>query len=130
MAEKATRDRDVLGKFNKAIAEGDIEALYDLMTPDHVFIDTLGSRIRGREAAFAAWSRFFDHFPRYRNVVHSVKRIDDFLIVAGESSSKDPRLCGPAIWRVRIDDAKVGFWQVFEDTPRIREAFGLGQSRG
>ena len=54
-------------RFNEYITAGDIDALTDLMSADHTFIDSEDHMISGRDACRKAWSGFFDMFPGYRN---------------------------------------------------------------
>jgi len=52
--------------FFDAINHGDPDKIFDLMTDDHIFIDSLGRAVRGREAMRAGWQGYFAMCPDYR----------------------------------------------------------------
>ena len=46
-------------EFVAAINEHDLDRLLGLMTEDHVFVDSGGATVRGREAMGGAWQGYF-----------------------------------------------------------------------
>jgi ketosteroid isomerase-like protein len=51
--------------FLERINTRDADKLAELMTEDHLFIDSLGSRVHGREKMRAAWRGYFSLCPDY-----------------------------------------------------------------
>jgi len=111
--------------FNVCISGRDADGLSTLMTGDHVFIDTAGNRVAGKEACLNAWRGFFAAFPNYRNVLERMRMTGDAVAVAGHSSCSDPRLNGPALWSAKLRGAQICEWRVYDDTAANRERLGL-----
>jgi ketosteroid isomerase-like protein len=113
--------------FNDAITRQDLTSLGQLMTDDHVFIDSDNNVFSGRKPVLDAWSGFFDAFPDYRNVWTSLISADDLLIAIGRSvCASEPGLDGPAIWTAKTRRGRVAEWRVYEDTPENRARLGVG----
>jgi len=45
--------------FNEQINNRDLEALTEMMTADHTFIDSEGDMVKGREEMRRGWADFF-----------------------------------------------------------------------
>ena len=111
----------VAERFNDRIGAADLDGLAAMMAQDHVFIDTAGTEIRGREACVAAWREFFAMFPGYRNVFASVRVAGSTVTMVGHSEGSSlPELNGPAIWTAEIRGDRVAGWRVWEDTAATR----------
>ena len=59
----------VVLEFNEAINRRDIDALAELMTETHRFIDSAGVSVEGKDSCIEAWRGCFDTFPDYRNLL-------------------------------------------------------------
>ncbi|MGV8083621.1 MAG: nuclear transport factor 2 family protein [Coriobacteriia bacterium] len=136
---------EVVTDFIDRINSGDVPAIIRAMTPDHEFIDSAGSRLRGREAMLEAWRAYFRLFPDYRIHVERLISRPGEVVVLGRSSGtlspegaaelagpdgappRDDELQGPAIWVGRVCDGLIASWQVFEDTPEARELLGISE---
>jgi ketosteroid isomerase-like protein len=46
--------------FVRAINKRNVDAIAALMTPRHLFVDSLGTRFRGRELLREGWRAYFD----------------------------------------------------------------------
>jgi ketosteroid isomerase-like protein len=104
--------------FNEAINGGDLDALADLMTESHRFIDSAGATVDGRNACVQAWRSFFDSFPDYRNVFHEITEVGNgVVVVRGRSECSFAPLDGPAHWRAVVVNDRVEVWQVSEREP-------------
>ena len=112
-------------RFNDLINAQDVNALAELMSENHRFIDSAGNVTTGREKMRAAWKGFFSAFPDYRNVFESTSVIGNRVIVTGRSECSDERLAGRALWVAEILDGLVSLWQVFEDTTEERLHLGI-----
>ena len=116
----------VVTRFNEGINGRDLEVLARLMTDDHVFIDSAGDRVDGRQGCLDAWRGFFGAYPDYRNEFASmVQASSDMVAVMGRSVCSVPALDGPALWTARIREGRVWEWRVYEDTPETRARIGL-----
>ena len=102
----------IVNAFNAAINDRDLDALAALMTPDHQFIDTEGSKVAGKEACVAAWRSFFDSFPDYRNVFEDIRSEGDRVVAVGHSLCSFLPLAGPAEWHADVRDRQIAEWRV------------------
>jgi len=87
------------------------------MADDHRFTDMEGASVLGKAACVRAWRGFFDAYPDYRNVFHSVTAADHRTVgavvdIAGRSECSEPALCGPARWTALVRDGAVVHWHV------------------
>jgi ketosteroid isomerase-like protein len=119
------RPTESVEAFNDRITRRDADALGEMMTEDHVFIDTAGHVIEGKAACVAAWRGFFEAFPDYRNVFERFIERDDEIVVIGRSECSDPWLAGPALWTAKTTGVRVSEWRVWEDSSEIRRMLGL-----
>jgi len=62
---RSTEVTAVMQKFVAQINAHDPFGIMSLCTVDHVFIDSLGSRVSGRERLQQAWTGYFALFPNY-----------------------------------------------------------------
>lgn len=110
--------------FVDAINHADITRLASLMTDNHVFIDSDGSNVRGKDAVVDGWSRYFSIVTDYSVTVHEIFSNENTTVLVGvatgafaRSGKSHPsnRFSVPAAWRavVDLDAGKVAVWQVF-----------------
>jgi ketosteroid isomerase-like protein len=139
----AAPELDVATQFVNAINRQDLDALVELMTPDHQFTDSLGNIARGRDGMREAWKLYFQLVPDYQlkieetyisdsSVVmlgtaggtysHGFERIQETGMPMPDGTSKlANRWQTPAAVRARIDDGKVSEWRVYADNEPIRK---------
>jgi len=103
-------------EFNDCINNRNIEMLSTLMTDDHTFIDTAENHVIGKQNCVAAWNKFFEAFPDYKNIFATVSSNGNNVTMEGHSTCSDNRLEGNAIWTAKIEDDKLSEWRVYEDT--------------
>jgi ketosteroid isomerase-like protein len=115
--------------FIACINRQDIDGLCRLMTADHLFVDSLGDEIRGREAMRAGWRAYFGMVPDYRiTITDCVERgpVTAIFGRAGGTYSPDGRMLPhnrwetPAAWKAVVRDGLVAEWRVFADNEPIR----------
>ena len=111
--------------FNDCISRRDLAGLDQLLTNDHEFVDSAGSRVRSREAVRQAWDNFFHAFPDYRNEFDHIVVEGNSVCIRGRSFCADVRLEGPALWRAILSGARLSAWQVFDDNAENRRLLGL-----
>lgn len=108
----------------------DVEGLSVLLTPDHRFIDSLGSVVVGRETMREGWRQYFLMVPDYH--IEITRSFTDGAEVAllgfaggtysrdGKTNSADAWLT-PAAWHAVVRDGLIAEWQVYADNEPIRE---------
>ena len=95
-----------LKKFVARINAHDPSGIIALCTIDHVFIDSLGSRLSGHKQLEQGWSGDFSLFPDYCIEVESAISRGTLLLACGFASATHApsqttwRI--PAAWRVRV----------------------------
>ena len=125
----------VVSRFNDCINRRDPDGLSDVMSDDHTFVDTAGTRIAGRTDCISAWRDFFAAFPDYRNLFATVStRTDpatgtDVVTVVGRSVCAEPALSGPALWTAAVRHGRVAEWRVHDDTAENRRRLGVPVDR-
>jgi uncharacterized protein (TIGR02246 family) len=115
--------------FIACINAHDADAIAAALTPDHVFIDSLGTRITGREVMREGWRAYLRMVPDYRLSVVKVFGDGADVVVIGEAQgtwSADGSLHAhnawvtPAAFRAQVRDGLIAQWQVYADNEPIR----------
>jgi ketosteroid isomerase-like protein len=119
--------------FLEAINSADPNKICALITEDHVFVDALGNKVRGKEAMRKAWAGYFQWFPDYR-VSHEEILSDGSLVAAFGSAEgtyapkgnllKQNHWSAPAAWFAVVRDGLVKEWRVFADNQAARKIMG------
>ena len=120
-----SRSASIVMSFNDCISRRDLGGLSNLMTDDHVFIDSGNNTIAGKERCVEAWRAFFATFPDYRNHFERVLSVDSEAVIVGHSVCSDVRLAGPALWTAKMKGELIAEWRVYEDTSANRALLGL-----
>jgi uncharacterized protein (TIGR02246 family) len=117
--------------FIAAINRHDVDRLCQLMTDDHVFIDSLGGEARGRDTLRRAWRGYFALIPDYTLEIEALLVSGDTVVGTGMASgtyAPDGKLKSENAWRIPIairaavDAKRVNTWQVFADNEPVRQA--------
>jgi ketosteroid isomerase-like protein len=113
----------ILKQWLAAINHHDVKALTALMAEDHVFVDSLGNRVRGASSMEAGWRGYFAMCPDYWIRGDHAMSDGEATLVAGEAGGT---ICGeswrtPAAWKMVIRDGKVLEWHVFADNKPVYE---------
>jgi len=130
--KEESKDIEVLKtsiSFIEKINEHDIDGIYDLMSEDHKFIDSMGMTVNGKKEMKTAWKGFFSWFPDYEITIKNTLLTDDsvgfFGIASGtfynENEKDSDKFEIPASWRAKIKDGLVTEWQVFADNEIVRD---------
>jgi len=112
-------------KFVAQINAHDPSGIVALCTEDHVFIDSLGSRLSGHKRLERAWTGYFALFPDYRIEVESAAAQDRLVLACGfaaashTASKKRWRI--PAAWRAIVRKGQIAEWQVYADNKPVYE---------
>ncbi len=120
---------DVVLDFEERINSRNPAAIAALLTADSVFIDSLGSRVRGMEKLRAAWEGYFKMVPDYSISHEEIFRQGDRVAVFGSAQgtfSQDGHIdrqnfwTTTAAWLARVKEGRIALWQVFSDNEPIR----------
>ena len=127
----------IVRAFVEKINAHDVAGLCALMPENHVFIDSLGMRMSGRETMRAGWTRYFNWFPDYQISVDDIF-VRDHLVglfgVACGTYSVAGKLLDenkweiPAAWRAVVQDGLMAEWRVYADNSpvlRMMEKYAL-----
>lgn len=122
--------------FFEAINAHDPDKLAELMTEDHVFTDSLGAALGGRENLRVRWRSYFAFCPDYR-VSHAAIFYAGETVAAFGSAGGTIRVNGqmpaenkwriPAAWRVIVQDGRIREFQVYADNKPVYDI--LAKSR-
>jgi ketosteroid isomerase-like protein len=116
--------------FVDAINHRRVEEIADLMTEDHVFIDSLGTKIVGKQRMKAGWEGYFRMVPDYSIVIEETFVNGTVVIMLGTAQgtySTDGALrpenkwSTPAAWHALIRGSLVAEWRIYADNEPIRQ---------
>ncbi len=119
-----TAESQAVARFVEAINGHGVGALAALMTEDHVFTDSGGEQVRGRQAMCDGWRSYFALVPDYWIKVEQTI-VDGATVAlfgwAGGTWAVDGRLHDenrwsvPAAWLAVVGDGLVAEWRVYAD---------------
>jgi ketosteroid isomerase-like protein len=114
-----------LERFLARINAHDPTGIAALCTADHVFIDSLGSRLSGHERLEEAWAGYLSLFSDYRIEVETIASQDTIVLACGFASathaaSKESWRI-PAAWRAIVRNGQIAQWQVYADNKPVHE---------
>ena len=114
-----------LQEFVRRINAHDPKAIVSLCTDDHVFIDSLGAQMSGRERLEQGWTGYFSLFPDYRIDLETTTARNVVVLACGFASAshaiskKSWRI--PAAWRAIVKGGQITEWQVYADNKPVYE---------
>jgi ketosteroid isomerase-like protein len=113
----------ILESFVAAINRRDPDALFSLMTADHLFIDSLGNRVLGAETMRGGWRGYFAMCPDYKITPVEVLAGLGVVLATGTASGTiaNTAWVTPAAWQATIRDGKIAEWRVFADNRPVYE---------
>ena len=120
--------------FVEAINRHDVDALAELMTEEHCFIDSLGNQVRGRERMRAGWAGYFRMVPDYSIAIDEAYSDGPIAMLVGtahgtyspdgqrkeENRWKTPVAIRASILMGGVAEGKVAEWRVYADNAPIR----------
>jgi uncharacterized protein (TIGR02246 family) len=119
----------VVEAFVRAINRQDVEALAELMTEEHRFVDSLGAVVQGREAMRAGWKGYFSMVPDYSIAVDETFCDGPIVVLLGTAQgtyagggriTAENRWKTPVALRASVEDGKVSEWRVYADNEPMR----------
>ena len=121
---------EAVKRFVDAINASDVQAIGELLTEDHQFIDAMGQMHAGRDKMTQGWKMYF----------HMVR---DYAIEIDCTISEDNRVglfgwargtCGgtswrfPAAWKAEVRDGQLSEWRIYADIEPMLRSMGVQRS--
>jgi ketosteroid isomerase-like protein len=121
---------EIVRQFVAAINAHDVDGIVECMSPEHVFVDSLGNRIPGT-AMRTGWQQYFEMVPDYWIKTEEEIPNGEEVILLGKAGGTfvpadgvlrtENRWETPAAWRAVVAGDKVTEWRVYCDNEPIRE---------
>ena len=114
--------------FIERINQRDADKLSGLMTEDHVFIDSLGQTVRGRDAMRAGWRGYYalcpDYWISHEQILSAGNVVAVFgaaggTIAAGDDLPPGNRWRTRAAWLAVVENGLVKEWRVYADNKPV-----------
>jgi len=115
-------------RFLELINERNVDKLVAMMTEDHVFIDSLGQTVRGRENMRAAWRGYYAFCPDYWVSHKEIFQHRDLVAVFGAAGGTirvngkllpENKWHTPAAWFALVEKELVKEWRVYADNKPV-----------
>ena len=122
--------------FVRAINRHDVEAMAELMTVGHRFIDSMGQIMQGREQVRACWVGYFRMVPDYSIAIEETLCRRPVVLMVGVAKGtytadgwlrEENGWKTPAAFRASIKDGKVAEWRVYADNEAMRQRMRAGK---
>lgn len=116
--------------FVRAINRQDADALAELMTEEHRFIDSLGNAVEGREKMRTGWVKYFKMVPDYTVAIEETLCDGPVVVMLGVAQgtyapdgklAAENRWSTPTAFRALVEGGKVAEWRVYCDNEPIRQ---------
>ncbi len=129
-AEIETGSLDSVKEYIKRINAHDVNGIIEMMSADHVFIDSLGINISGKETMRSAWDTYLAFFPDYLIKPKDFISKNGMVAVFGTASGTlavngkllpENKFEIPASWTAVVKDGKIAKWRVYADNEPVRK---------
>jgi ketosteroid isomerase-like protein len=114
--------------FLGSINSGDADRVATMLTENHVFIDSLGRAVHGRETMRAGWRAYYGMCPDYQVSHHSIFANGNQVAVFGEAGGTigrngklavENRWSTPAAWLAVVENGLIREWRVYADNKPV-----------
>jgi len=115
---------DTVLEFLKCINQHDVDKLTECMAEDHVFTDSLGQSVSGREKVRIGWRNYFafcpDYWVSHEEIFPSGKLVAVFgaaggTIAANGNLPPENQWRASAAWMAVVENGLVRQWRVYAD---------------
>jgi ketosteroid isomerase-like protein len=98
------------------------------MSEDHVFVDSSGMTVRGRQKLREAWAAYFQMFPDYTIFVDRMIRDKNNFGLFGSAQgtyscqgrcSPKNRWKIPAAWLAVVENGQIKEWRIYADLKQV-----------
>ena len=132
-------DLRIVLDFIESINSANTDRLYDLMSNDHVFIDSRGNSMVGNDNMKKAWIGYFNLFPDYKIEITDTLQNDSIIVLLGYASGtyktnnknvdNNNHWKIPATWKAIVVDKKIKLWQVYADNSVVIEIINRNREK-
>jgi len=128
---------EIVLRFLELINHHDVDKLAAMMAADHVFLDSLGHAVRGREEMRKAWRAYYTCCPDYWVSHEEIFQHGSLVAVfgsAGGTISEDGKLPiqnkwrTPAAWLAVVENSLVKEWRVYADNKPVYDIVAKSNS--
>jgi ketosteroid isomerase-like protein len=114
--------------FLDRVNQRDADKLAELMTEDHVFIDSLGQSVRGREKMRAGWRSYYAFCRDYSVSHEEIFQSGDVVAVFGSAGGTiaaqgklppENKWRTPAAWLAVVEKGMLKEWRVYADNKPV-----------
>jgi len=102
-------------RYIAALNACDTETIDGLLADDIRYVDSSGGWLEGRENVVSATRDFFDTGIEFRIDDAKIVLHGDEVLVRGVASARDPELATDKLWKAKVTNGKLSFWQGFGD---------------
>jgi ketosteroid isomerase-like protein len=110
-------------RFLDCINQRDPAKLAELMTEGHVFIDSVGNTVRGRDAMRKGWQGYFalcpDYWVSHEEIFSNRKQVAVFGAAGGTIAGNKWRVT--AAWLAVVENDLIKEWRVYADNKPVYE---------
>jgi hypothetical protein len=119
---------EVVLDFLERINQHNVDKLAELMTVDHVFIDSLGNTVSGREKMRNGWRGYYalcpDYWVSHEEIFSEGNRVGIFGAAGGTISTSGKVLAEnkwqtPTAWLALVESGLVKQWRVYADNKPV-----------
>jgi ketosteroid isomerase-like protein len=114
--------------FLERINQRNVDKLAELMTADHVFVDSLGNAVSGREKMRFGWRGYYalcpDYWVSHEEIFSEGNRVGVFGAAGGTISVNGKVLAEnkwrtPTAWLAVVENGLVKQWRVYADNKPV-----------
>lgn len=100
-------------RYISALNARDADTIGTLLADDCRALDSTGGWLEGRDIAIEATHAFFAFETDFRIDDHEVVLRGDEVLVRGNATANNPQLAKESLWRAKVKDGKLAYWQSF-----------------
>jgi uncharacterized protein (TIGR02246 family) len=128
---------DTVLLFLEAINQRDPQKVAELMTEDHLFVDSLGRSVRGRDKMQAAWQSYYamcpDYWVSHEEIMQNGSLVAVFGAAGGTIARKGKleaknRWRTPAAWLAATENGRLKEWRVYADNKPVYDILSAFES--
>ena len=121
---------NVVIDFVNAVNNANVNKICDLITDDHIFIDSQDNRVIGIDNMRDGWNSYFSLFPDYKIEINETIQKDSMIYLFGYASGTYLNLTNeensnfwriPAAWTAIVKNGQIKQWQVYADNMIVME---------
>jgi hypothetical protein len=125
-----SKEKETVLKFVEAINSANMDNIVDLLSEDHIFIDSGDGKYQGKDFMKQGWVGYFNMFPDYKIDIIDMTENDSIIGIFGYASGTYKGMKNemnsnyfrvPASWKAIVKDGKIKHWQVYCESKIIEQ---------